>query len=390
MQRNQVASWLALGLVTALAACGGEAPSGQTTDTGGDGNVPPPGRQPPGRTPPSGEPPVCSVSADAALGTGEATSPAVAFAGGRFVTVWTEADTGLHLAMIDDHGQQVSAGPLPAGPGPKEASVTAEAGGGFLVAWRELGTVRGVHLGADGRAAGSAFTLAQTTGGDPRPTTAAAAGGTAIAWADATGVTVGTGTGSALAGQTVVPGAGDPALVAAKDALGLVFTTGANVGFARLALPARGAAPVAPVLFRDAPGKANVPRAAAAGSAGYYVTWEDDRGGDGNEAVYLTLVGPDGKPGGEVSVPADPSSANYPDVATVGGYAAVVYYQFRDGPPAVYLSLVGADLRRAGDDLRVSGKGARFPRIASSGDGSLGVVYARKGGPAQLTLVRCH
>jgi hypothetical protein len=203
--------------------------------------------------------------------------------------------------------------------------------------------------------------------------------------------------GNALGGKASVPGATDPSLArgvgdASGEVLGLVFAAGSKLGFARVSLPVAGA--VAPVLFRDAPGKANVPRASPVGDGSFYVTWEDDRGGDGNEAVYLTRVGTDGKPATEATVPGDTGSANYPDVATVpsvatvSGYAAVVYYQFRDGPPAVYLSLLGPDLRRVGDDLRVSGKGGRLPRIAS-GDGVLAVAYAKRGSPARLALVTC-
>jgi hypothetical protein len=382
MQRNQVASWLVLGLVTALAACGGEGPVGDTTSIGDGGPVPPPSGGPP-----SGKAPVCSVTGHTVLGTAEARSPAVAFGGGRFAAVWTEATTGLHLVMTDDHGKLLGSGTLPSGQHPVEASVAADAGGGFLVVWREATAVRGLHLQPDGRTAGSSFTLAQTTGGDPRPVAATTATGTVVAWADAAGVTAGDVDGSALSSKIVVPCASDPALAASTDALGLVFASGNRLGFARVGAPVRS---VPSALFRDAPGKANVPRASSAGSGGFFVTWEDDRGGDDKETVYLTLVGADGKPGAEVSVPGDDGSANYPDVATVGGYAAVVYYQFRDGPPSVYLSLLGPDLHRAADDLRLSDKGARFPRIASSGDGALGVVYARNDGPAQLTLVTCH
>ena len=198
-------------------------------------------------------------------------------------------------------------------------------------------------------------------------------------------MTAGTLSGAALAGKATVPGASDPSLAACGDTVGLVFATGSKLGFARLARPAGG---VSPFLFRDAPGKANVPRASAAGD-GFFVTWEDDRGGDGHETVFLTRVGADGKPAGEVPVPGDAGSANYPDVATLGDAAAVVYYQFRDGPSAVYLSIFGPDLRRAGQDLEIAKKGARTPRIAAGG-GGLAVVYARKEGPARLATVACH
>jgi len=191
--------------------------------------------------------------------------------------------------------------------------------------------------------------------------------------------------GDHLGSTVTVAGAADPSLTASAGALGLTFITGTKVGFARLALPARG---IDPVLFRDASGKANVPRASAARDGGFYVVWEDARGGDGNEAVYATLVDKAGKPAGEEVVSGE-GSADYPDVATFADHAAVVYYSFRDGPPVVYLTLLDAALHRGCDDLRISGKGARFPRVAA-GDGELGVVYAQTGAPARFARVTCH
>jgi hypothetical protein len=321
------------------------------------------------------------------LGTAEATSPAVAFGAGRFAVAWTEEHTGLHLAVVDDLGNQVATRILATGPKLAEAAVTALPAGGFFVAWQEAGAVRALRVGADATPAGSAFTLGTTAGGAPRPSLAAAAGGTAITWADTTGVTVGEPSDTGLGTPATVPGGADPALAASADAL--VFTTGNKLGFARLALPVR---KLEPEIFGDLPGAIKVPRASAAGHGSFFVTWEDDAAGDGHEAVYLTRIGADGKRASEVLVSSDSGSANYPDVATVGGYAAVVYYQWREGPPAVYLSLLGPDLRPAGEDLRVSEKGARVPRVASStpAEGTLGVVYTRHDAPARLSRVTCR
>ena len=70
-----------------------------------------------------------------------------------------------------------------------------------------------------------------------------------------------------------------------------------------------------------------------------------------------------------------------------------MYYQFRDGPPAIYLSLVTKDLTASGQDLKVSGDGvaARYPRFARTGDpsGTLGIVYVEKDGPIRAALVTC-
>jgi len=383
-------SWSALlGLAALLAGCVGGAPSsgagsgtgGPTTSTSGG----PPGE--PCTEPPSDKAPTCSVTSDTALCTADATSPAIAFGAGHFAATWIEEDGSLHVTVVDDRGQPTSTHVVPTGPRAAQPAVTALPGGGFLVVWQDSLGVRGARIGADASPTCSAFSVAPCSGGDPRPTTAAAAAGTVIAWGDARGVNVGDLKRDALGGRTTVAGAFDPALAASKDEIGLVFVAGCKVGFARVSLPL-GA--VDPVLFREAPGKANVPRISPAGKGSFYVAWEDDRNGSGNELVYLTRVGADGKAANEVAVPGDGGSANYPDVATVAGHAAVVYYQFRDGPPAIYLSLLGPDLRHAGEDLRISTKGARFPRIAAGNGGTLGVVYARNGGAARLALLACH
>jgi hypothetical protein len=373
--------WLVLGLATLCAGCtAGGAPEKGDTGAGGHGA---------GKTTTekgAGKAPECSVATTLDLGTSEATSPAVAFAGGRFAVAWTEQHTGLHLAVVDDQGNQAGARILATGAGAAEPAVTALPKGGFLVVWQETGAVRAIRVGTDAAPAGSAFTLDKAAGSDARPS-AAAAGGTLIAWAAPSGVTVGELNETRLGTTATVAGAAGPALAPSADAL--VFTVGDQLGFARPALPLHG---VNATIFRDLPGAIRGPRASAAGGGSFFVTWEDDAAGDGNEAVDLTLVGADGKlakPSSEVPVPGEAGSANDPDVATVGGYAAVVYYQWRDGPPAVYLSLFGRDLRRAGEDLRLSEKGARFPRVAA-GEGALGVVYARKEAPARLSLVTCH
>jgi hypothetical protein len=325
------------------------------------------------------------VTADAEIGAEEGTSPAVAYAGGHYATVWTE-DSGVHIALVDAKGA-VTGGRVVAGAGASEPSVAALPGGGYLVLWREAAVVRGERLAADGAASGAAFTLATTSGGDPKPAVIGGGGSAVVAWADGSGLTAGQLEGTTLTHRTTIAGASDPDLASIGNGVALVFSTGAKLGHARFTLPVRD---LEPTLFRDAPGKANVPRASATPDGSLYVTWEDDRGGDGNETVYLTRVGPDGKATGEIAVPGDAGSANYPDVVTIGGHAAVAYYQFRDGPPAVYLSFFGPDLKRKGDELRVSGKKpARYARIAA-GNGTLGVAYALRNGAAHLAIVTCH
>jgi hypothetical protein len=403
-----IASWLACGLVMAGCIVGGTGGSPTETGTGtgnkdaGDRDAGPPpapttsapttggGDHPGTRVPPSEAPPpsgsaiTCALAGDATLGTEEGTSPAIAFGSGHFAAAWIERGT-VHVAMTDAGGVLGPARALPAGPRSAEPAIGALASGGFVVAWREPGRLRGLQLGDDGAPSGPAFTLASTTGGDPRPAVIRAGAAVEIAWADTSGVSACLLNGTSLGERTTIPGASDPAIACSGASAGLVFASGRRLGFTRLSPGARSADPT---LFRDAPGKANVPRASPAGD-GFFVAWEDDRGGDGRETVFLTRIGEDGQPAAETPVPDDTGSANYPDVATVNGVAAIVYYQFRDGPSAVYLSLFGPDLKRAADDLTISGKGGRTPRIAA-GEGMLGVVYARKGAPAHLAVVSCR
>jgi hypothetical protein len=325
------------------------------------------------------------VTADAEIGSEEGTSPAIAFGAGHFAAVWAEA-SGVHIALLDKSGE-VSGTRAVAGSGASEPSVTALPTGGYLVVWREPGAVRAERVAADGTAAGSPFTVAATAGGDSKPAAASVGGKTIVAWADASGVTAAQLEGTTIASRSTIAGTSDPDLTVSGDSLALVFSTGAKLGHVRFASPARG---FDPAFFRDAPGKANVPRVSASADGSLYVTWEDDRGGDGNETVYVTRIAPDGKRTTEVPVPGDVGSANYPDVATVNGRAAVVYYQFRDGPPAVYLTLLGPDLHRVGDELRVSGrKPARYARVAAA-DGALGVAYVLRNGPAHVAVVVCR
>ena len=327
--------------------------------------------------------PACAVTSDVALGTEEASSPVIAFGAGHYAAAWTEQGTELHVSVFDAGGQPAGTTVIPADH-PVEPAVTAQAGG-FLVVAGAGGRARRSHPGR--RRAGRRL---RSRSPRRRAGTLGQHGRCRRRRRGRLGRRLGRHRRRAERGprrrRNRAPGR-QPSLAAAAGGLGLAFTTGSQVGFARLSLPLRAASPVT---FRDAPGKANLPRVSAAGDGSFFVVWEDGRGGDGNEAVYLTRVGKDGKPSGEVAVAGDGGSADYPRASlALGAYAAVVYYQFRDGPSEVYLALVGPDLRKAGPDLRISGKEARFPR-AAAGDGGLGVVYALNGGPARLARVTCH
>jgi hypothetical protein len=403
------ASFLALGL--AAVACGGQSPG----TTGADGGTPgapsgtsgaPGGRHRVGtaRGAPGGrhlggqgtEPgtttmPSCSVKTDTVLSSAGASSPAIAFGGGRFAVAWTGAADGqLHLAIVDEDGKVLGDQVLSAGQAAQQADVSALADDGFLVTWQEVaggrGAVRARRVGMDGAPREDAFTVKTTAGGDARPCDDADAKGTAVAWVDMNTLHVADLKGTSLQGEQTLASAGDPALAPDHDGFGLAFTSGARLGFARLKDPIGS---LSPVYFRNAPGTANVPRLAAGSDGSFAYVWEDARAGAGNEAVYFARIGADGQASDEVRVSSDAGSADYPDVAMIGNYAAVVYYQFRAGPPSIYLTLVGPDRARAGEDLELSEKGARFPRIAGRG-GTLGVAYADRSGPARISVIDCR
>lgn len=332
--------------------------------------------------------PACTVAGEAAIGSGEVASPVIAFGGGKFAVAWSEKGApGVQVGIVDEHGASLGQRTIATGVTPTEPAITALPGGGFLVAWQERGTVRGARLDAEGHPLGEPFAIAKTTSLGARPDVAASAHGTAIAWTDATSALLGELGPTGLAAKTSLAGAADPSLASGSDTVAMVWTTGSRIGFAQLASPM---STITPTFLREAPGKANVPRAAVAGGGGFWVTWEDDRGGDGHESVRLARIDESGKASAEVSVPGDDGSANYPDVAALGEHAAVTYYQFRDGPPRVFLTFIGPDLRREGEDFRVSGQTpARFPRIAAGRD-TLGVVYALRSGPGRVTVLTCH
>jgi hypothetical protein len=370
-----------IALATTLAAC-----------SGGEGPTPPgggPGERDGGPTvAPSGHALACSVTGEATLGTGEAASPAIAFGGGRFAVAYVERGApGLQVALLDERGASLGHQAIATGPGATEPAIAALPSGGFMVAWQENGAVRAQRLGANGAPEGGPIAITRTANPMARPEIAATPRGTAVAWTDTTSAQAGEIGANALAGTTSFAGGAEPSFAAGPDALGMVWIAGGHVGFTKLSFPLRSAQSLT---LRDAPGYVNGPRAAAAPGGAFWVTWEDGRNGNEHESVYAARVEADGKVSREVRVPGDDGSANYPDIAAIGDHAAVVYYQFRDGPPAIYLTLVGPDLQPVGEDLRISGHAAaRFPRIAAGGD-VLGVAYAPRSGAGKVALLTCR
>ncbi len=104
---------------------------------------------------------------------------------------------------------------------------------------------------------------------------------------------------------------------------------------------------------------------------GYLSAWEDENPDD-NE-ILMALTDRNGNPiaQGEVEEPGT-GDANWPHMAENGGYAGVVYYQWRDSNPQIFVTFIdGAGKRVFADDLQVSstpsGSWARFPDVAWDG-----------------------
>lgn len=381
--------WLGLGLVGALAmGCGG-------TDTTGGGG--PSGTGPgPGSTS-GGSGVSCAVQkADVAMSAAAGTTPVIAWGADHYLVTWTSTakDQGdIRAVLVDAKGNKGAEQSIHEGPGESKMPAVVRLASGYLVLWQDVAangsTVWARHVDDSGTPSGSAFQIGTSNNPESRPDAVLAAAGVAVAWQDSTGASVGLVQNDHLAGKSPINQGGYPALGGSGNNLGLVWVTGSKLGVSHLSAPLD---PLMPAMFRMAAGKANVPRVAVTGDGTLGVAWEDNRDGDDNETIYFARVDKGDQVGAEVRVPSDKSSANFPDVVWTGDKAAIVYYQFRDGPPGIYLTRVNADGTTESPDLRISGAGvaARFPRMVQAGSSStLGVVYADKSGPVRMALVTC-
>ena len=391
--RHAKIGWIALGLISLVASCSSETTGTSTSGaatTGGAGA---------GSVSGGGSAAQCAISVqDVPVSEGAGSSPSVAFADNHYLVAWTSTakDAGdIRVALFDAKGTKVTEQAVAETLGESSfTSVIPEAGGGFLVVWQDKAIpgaiVKGRRVDALGMPKGAAFQIAQSASAEARPCLAPATVGAAIAWADTTASTIANLTVEVIAIKAPIDQAISPSFGGAGTNLAITWAAGEKVGASRVASPG---GPLSPVFFRSAPGKANAPRVAVHDDGSLAVVWEDNRDGDGNETIYMTRIDKSGTAGAEKLIPMSTESANYPDVAWTGSHDAVVYYQFRDGPPAIYLSLLTPNLVAKGKDLKVSGDGiaARYPRITRTGDtlGTLGVVYAEKDGNIRLSLVAC-
>ncbi|APR76212.1 Flagellar hook-length control protein FliK [Minicystis rosea] len=366
----------------------------------GTGKPGKPGKEPGGQGSSTSKPakPVtsCTVKSDKIIGDGE--TPAIAFGGGHFAVAYTDPrDNGgdVVLVIADDHGSVLGEHRVSSGPGAAVSpAVTTLAGGGFLLTWEELagagGDVRALHVDADGKPRGKVITVASAGSHEAHPDATETANGALVAWTEAGGARIGEIKDGALSGQIALPGSAQAAVASARSGGAAVWSVGAQIGFAKLPSALGGEVP-SPITFRTAAGRGNVPRVAAGPDGSYLVVWEDTRGGADNEAIYFATIGEGGKPSDEKQISPPSGSANYPDVAFIGGRAAVTYYQWRDGPSSVYLSLIDPSRGPVGEELKISGKAAaRFPRIVSAKGTELGVSYAQRDGSIRLAIVTCE
>jgi hypothetical protein len=378
------------GALRALVTCSTLAAAAAGCTTGGPGDK----DGGPGTSTGSTGQSACAVTAgDVEISAGEGGQPVVVWTGDGFAMAWTSfaKDAGdIHFALVDAKGAKKTQQVIHEAVGEsKLPSIVRLSGGGYLVLWQDAdGTgsiVRGRRVAEDGSPQGVAFQLTTTGSAEARPAVGSAAGSVFAAWMDASSAFVGALANDAIGPKSSVAG-GYPALGGSDVAMGLAWTTGSQLAFSTISAQLGG---IQPTLFRDASGNANVPRLAPGAANSFLLAWEDSREGEGNENVFLTQIGPDGSPGGEISVPSEGGSANYPDVVDTGANVAVVYYQFRDGPPSIYLSLFGADLTRSAEDLQISGNAAAKAPRAAWGDGRLAVAYAEPDGPVKIAIVEC-
>lgn len=354
--------------------------------------------EPPGGGPAAPSKPVtsCSVHGDVAVGAGKTTSPAIAFHGGRYAIAWVDEGRGgdMMVTIVDDKGRVDRTVAVAKDQEKATAPSITATSKGFLVVWQSAGgaggRIRAARVDKDGALQGAAYTISDTTGTETHPAVVDTKGGPLVAWTEAQDAVVTLADVAASRSRSTMPAGSQIALAATDDEAAAVWVEGSKLAFSKIAVPPARRA-ITPMRFRNAPGKANLPRIAAGPDDDHAVVWEDARDGADKEAIYLAHIGDDGKASREVVVSHAGGSANYPDIAWIGDRAAVTYYQYRDGPSAIYLRLVDPANGTVGNEIRVSTqKGARFPRVVWGGGGNLGVTYSERNGPAHVAIVRCQ
>jgi len=388
-----------LGLVLAVAACGGEdgeeAAGANSTDNNNNNNTSGGATGDPGGSGGNLNPLCAPVGDIVPVSAGKGSTPSIAWSNGRFAVAWQARESvtdEVRVALIAPDGTKQSEhvlAAITAGPSLPKVHPTES---GFVVVWQDAGAsgsvIRAQQLDADGAPTAGPFDVGTSGVTEARPTSALVKGGVAIAWMEPQDSRIGVLSGSSMGAMTTLPGARFPAVASrgGEAEVALAWSSGATLSFARATSPGGAPQMMNNATVRTGPGEAKLPRVAA-GDGQWFVAWEDTR--SGAERVYLSRVDGSDKPLGEVRVEEDEGSANWPDVVWTGTHAAVAYYQFQEGPPAVYLRLFGPDLSVATPPIKLSGKNARFPAVTVAGE-ELGVAWAIKDGGVELVRVACE
>jgi hypothetical protein len=360
--------------------------------TGADGGSPDSGPPP---AVPGGSirtPPVCTASADVQLTSGGAVSSfAWAWDGTALVLVWSDAASGagdIHAGRFTSDGTPV--GPsvlLETTPAASALPTLARLGTGWVAAWEE-GTapskaVRAQLLDDAAQPVGTGQTLIASTAEEVRPVVAAAPGGKAVlSWMTTTAGMPSVwlarlSTNLDLDSATrVAPsyGSGFPWLASDGQSLAMVYSDDRNGALSpRFAHLDDRLEPTLDDALRTAQtGDGKLSRMIGTAN-GYLAAWEDTRSGD--EEIYLGAVDAAGNKLAE-SLVEEPGTgdANWPNLASNGTKAAIVYYQFRVDAPQIYLSFVDPQTGKrvsGGADVQVShapnGTWARYPDVAWTG-----------------------
>ena len=321
------------------------------------------------------------VSANLPLGS-KGTTPSIVWGGSAFAVVWqsTDVDAGnIQVAMVDGDGKLVSEAAVTTSGNTSAVPVIARLGQGFVVVWRDSdGAIRGRKLDSGGTPSGAEFQLSANGNPEARPALAETSAGVVVSWGDQGQAFVGLVGDGVMSQKTGLPNATFPAVAGAGADLGVAWSEGGAVKFSKVS--ATSLTPGNPVSHEAT--AQNL--AMASGDGHFLVAWEDTRSGE--EEIYVTFGDDSG--GDEVIAELEGGSANWPSVAWIGDYAAVAYYQFRDGPPRIYLSFVDADLGHVGEDVQVAEEAARFPALSWSGD-RLGIAWAVKDGGVEMAVADC-
>lgn len=331
----------------------------------------------------------------AAVSAEKGGAPSITWGHGRFAVAWETLDNTPHevrLSILSPNGDKLSEQVVATLAGTQALPRVHSTENGFGVVFQDKTpnglVIRARDFGVDGAPSAPHLDVGTSQAAEARPAAAARESGVVIGWMEPQSSVVGLLSGSSMGATTPLSGARFPAIAAGDGAsdIGIAWSLGSTLMFAPGSIAAGAPQVLTSVSLRAGTGDANLPRLTH-GQELWFVAWEDTRASV--ERVYLRTVGSDGTIEDEVRVDEGEDSSNWPDIAWTGEHAAVVYYQFEGGPPAVYLTLFGADRGRVYGPARISGKNARFPSIAAA-ESALGIAWAVNDGSVEFMHIQCN